>query len=100
MAWRREIDDTLDASMEMPEQYGSRGYWRYQQVSALIGLVTIPVLLGLNAILGDGGTSNWIITLAAFGFIAAVAFFFIRRDIRVQKRIDETGLPLVDREPY
>lgn len=99
MTWRREIKDTLDASMEMPEQYGSRAYWRYQHVSALIGIVVLPIALLLNVIEVPAkleGVAGASLVL----FMIAVAVYFVRRDRTVQKRIDETGSPIVDREPY
>lgn len=99
MTMRQDIDDVLDASMEMPKQYGSRGYWRYQHVSGLIGLVVLPLFLILNAI---DIPAEWdgIVTVAGIAFALTVSGYFIRRDHIVQKRIDQTGSPLLDRDPY
>lgn len=99
MTWRREIGDTLDASMEMPEQYGDRSYWRYQHISALIGFVVIPVAV-LLSVFDIPARYQDIAGVAVVFFMLAVGVFFVRRDRAVQKRIDETGSPIADREPY
>lgn len=99
MAWRRELGYTLDASMKMPEQYGSRGYWRYQHVSALIGFVFLPVALLFNIFSIPAAYQN-VATVALVAFLITATVFFVRRDRLVQKRIDETGSPITDKEPY
>ncbi len=99
MTLRRELSDALDASLEMPEQYGSRGYWRYQQITSLVGLISIPILIGLYFLDTSAGLGR-IALIVGLLAIAGVAIFLVRRDIQVQRRIDDTGSPLADREPY
>ena len=85
--------------MEMPEQYGAPGYSRYRQVSALIGFTVLPVLIPLNIVEIPERLQN-ISAVALLVFMVGVAAFYIQRDRKVQKRIDETGSPLADKEPY
>jgi hypothetical protein len=95
----QELGDAVDASLEMPEQYGSRGLWRYYQVSGLIGLVALPLLVIMSFFEGPE-LGDRIVRIFGWVTIAASAIFFIRRDINVQRRIDATGSPLAKREPF
>lgn len=93
------LNDTLDESFEMPPQYGGRSYWRYNQVTAWIGLVAVPVLIVLQLI-GQDSAFGRVALIFGFAVIGVASVFFILRDRKVQKRLDQTGLPFAEREPY
>ncbi|MEO6359441.1 MAG: hypothetical protein ABIO43_02565 [Sphingomicrobium sp.] len=95
----RDMNDAVDASFEMPENYGSRGLWRFNNLRAFIGLVAIPILFGLQYV--DRTTLfAEIVTILGLLTVVFAVVWFVRRDRVVQRRIDTTGIPLEVEEPF
>ena len=94
-----ELGDAIDSESEMPERYGSRSYWRYNQMIAWLATLGTPVSI-LLLVVDQSTTIGAIVSAGAVLALIVLAVWLIRRDIRAQKRLDTTGSPLVDREPY